>query len=295
VAATEDNTVVELTPSVTAGARPAGTPFTVTLDRGDAYQLVGGTDLTGTRVTASAPVGVWGGHSCANIPDTSTAYCDHITEQMTPDETRGTSFVTAPLKCRLKGDTFKFLAGADGAEVSVNGAVVATLGPREQHQQIVEGNATITSTKPILVSQFSNGTTFDSVTSDPFMMLIPPFEQFETGYTVTTPASGFRANHVNVVVPDAAVGEVSLDGTPIPAASYTPIGTTGFQAAQLDVDLGSHRLTGRARRSAPPCTATTRMTPTATPAASRSPRSPGSPDWRSHRAPRRSSPDASTA
>src|SRR3712207_7127105 len=53
--------------------------------------------------------------------------------------------------------------------------------------------------KPILIAQFSNGSTFDGVTSDPFEMHIPPFEQFQTGYTVTTPASGFRVNFINII------------------------------------------------------------------------------------------------
>ena len=149
-----------------------------------------------------------------------------------------------PLKTRLNGDTFKFLASEDGTEVKVNGTTVATLNAGEQHQQIIDGSSSVTANHPILVSQFSNSSSYDGVTSDPFMMLIPPFEQFQQGYTITTPASGFAQNFVNVVAPDAAIGTIKLDGTVVPASAFSPIGSTGFQGAQLDVALGSHTVTG---------------------------------------------------
>ncbi|HZC03371.1 MAG TPA: hypothetical protein VE844_19065 [Gammaproteobacteria bacterium] len=44
-------------------------------------------------------------------------------------------------------------------------------------------------------------------------MLIPPFEQSLASYTVTTPASGFSTNFINIVAPAAAVGAITLDGT----------------------------------------------------------------------------------
>lgn len=245
---TQDGTTATITPAVaTQGGHAAGTPYDVTLDAGEMYQVqaaAGGEDLTGTTIASTADVAVFGGHQCANIPDDTTRACDHVVEQMTPDETWGTSFLTVPLKTRQNGDTFKFLATEDATEVEVNGTAVATLDAGQQHQQIIDGQASITASDPILVSQFSNGTTFDGVTADPFMMLIPPFEQFQAGYTVTTPASGFAQNFVNLVVPDGAVGSVEVDGTAVPAAEFTPIGSSGFQGAQVDLEVGSHTITG---------------------------------------------------
>ena len=94
------------------------------------------------------------------------------------------------------------------------------------------------------MAQYSNGVTYDGVTSDPFMMLIPPAEQFLDGYTVTTPASGFAINHINVVAPAAAVGAITLDGSLIPPASFTPDREQRFFGAQVSVALGSHILAG---------------------------------------------------
>ena len=132
----------------------------------------------------------------------------------------------------------------DATAVSVNGAAVATPNRGQVHEQLIAGNARITADKPILVAQYSNGSSFDGVTSDPFEMLVPPLEQFLPSYTVTTPASGFAANFVNLTVPNAAIGAVTLDGVVVPAASFSSIPGTTFSGAQVSVAVGAHALAG---------------------------------------------------
>jgi len=242
-----DGTQVTITPKVdTAGGHAAGTPYSVTLNQGQMYQVAAanaGDDLTGTILQASGPIAVFGGHQCANIPSTAFVACDHVIEQLMPDQSWGTSFLTVPLKTRLNGDTFKMMASQDGTTVQVNGAPVATLNAGEQTIQNIQGNSTITADKPIEVAQFSNSSSFDGVTSDPFMMLVPPFEQFQTGYTITTPATGFT-NYMNLVVPNSEVDSILVDGQPLPAGTFTPIGSTDFSGAQVDIAQGSHTITG---------------------------------------------------
>lgn len=244
VVGTQDGTTVTITPRTALGSHPAGTPFTVNLDQGDAYQLIANGDVSGTIVSSDKPVAVYGGHQCANIPNNQTFACDHVVEQIPPIATWGKSFITEPLATRTGGDTFRILASEDNTQVSLNGSVVATLDRGEFHEQLITAASEITADKPVLVAQYSNGSSFDGVTSDPFMMLVPPFEQFLASYTVTTPASGFSKNFVNLVVPDEIVGQVELDGTPVPASSFTAIGSTGFSGAQVEVTLGSHTLDG---------------------------------------------------
>ncbi|GAA3955922.1 T9SS type A sorting domain-containing protein [Hymenobacter algoricola] len=247
VVATVDGTVVTITPSVTTDGRTANVPYNITLNQGQTYLLKNTgaypTDLSGSFITSTQPIAVFGGNKCANVPHNHAA-CDHLVEQLPPTTAWGKNFVSVPLKTRLNGDTFRFLASVNGTQVRVNGTLVATLNRGQWHERIVNGSAQIVATQPILVAQYSNGTTFDNVTSDPFMMLVPPFEQFLGSYTVTTPASGFSGNYINVVAPAAAVGTVTFDGVAIPAGSFSAIGSSGFSGAQLTVGLGSHTING---------------------------------------------------
>jgi hypothetical protein len=247
VVATQAATTVTITPTVTTDGHVAGTPYDVTLAQGQTYQLrnTGGApaDLSGSVVTANKPIAVFGGHGCANIP-VGDVYCDHIVEQMTPTVTWGKQFVTEPLATRLDGDTFRFLAGTDDTVVRVNGAIVATLDRGELFEQLVTAASVVTATEPILVTQYSNSTSFDGVTSDPFEVVVPPAEQFLSSYTVTTPASGFTTNFINVVAPTDSLASVRLDGAAVPAASFTAIPGSTYSGAQLAVGLGSHTVLG---------------------------------------------------
>jgi hypothetical protein len=240
IVGTVNGTTVTIIPKNSTGTRTGGVPYTINLDRGETYQLQGD-NLTGSIVTSSAPIAVFGGNVCGNVP-VNVTFCDHLVEQLTPIDTWGQSFVTVPLKGR-SGDTFIILASENNTSVTINGGAPIMLNRGQFHEMILSTGSTINANKPVLVAQYSNGTSFDNTVSDPFMMLIPPFEQFEGSYTVTTPATGFGRNHINVVASTASVGTIRLDGSIIPAASFTPIGTSGFSGAQLDIGLGSHTLT----------------------------------------------------
>jgi hypothetical protein len=247
VVATQDATTVTINPTVTTDGHTAGTPYTVNLNQGQTYQLRNGdlapADLSGSIVTSNLPVAVFGGHECANIPAGAVA-CDHIVEEMTPTATWGKSFVTEPLATRTGGDTFRFLADTAGTTVMVNGAIVATLNRGQLFEQILTAASVITSDKPILVTQYSNSSSFDGVTSDPFEVIVPPSEQFLNSYTVTTPATDFDANFINVVAPTASLATIKLDGVTVPIGSFAAIPGSTFSGAQLPVALGSHTIEG---------------------------------------------------
>ncbi|ACM21651.1 hypothetical protein Geob_3308 [Geotalea daltonii FRC-32] len=240
-----DNTEVTITPSNAADGRAAGVPYTIRLNRGDTYEVRGsGTaDLTGTIVTATAPVSVMSGVQCVNVPVGYWA-CDHIVEMMPPVATWGKSFLTVPLATRLKGDPYRILASQDDTKVYINGALAATINRGRFFEKILTARSQIEASAPVLVSQYSAGQDFDGVVSDPFMMLIPPTEQFLNQYTFSTPSGGFSRNYVNVVVPTSSVSSLLLDGTPVNAALFSPVGSSGFSGGQVPISLGSHTITG---------------------------------------------------
>ncbi len=160
-----------------------------------------------------------------------------------PTTTWGKKFGTVPLKSRTNGDTWRFLASEDNTTVSINGVAQSPINRGQFIETILTSQSIIESDKPILVAEYSNGSSFSGEPGDPFMMLVPPLEQFLAGYTLTT-VSGFVSHYINIVAPNAIVGLLTLDGTPVPASEFTPISSSGFSGAQVTVTDGSHTLLG---------------------------------------------------
>ena len=251
IVSSQDNNVVTITPSAaTAGGHAAGIPYTITLNTLQAYQVQandgtsGVLDLSGTLISSTKPLALFAGALCTNIPTTSSVACDHVVEQIPATGAWGQNFLTVPLATRTGGDTFRVIARDNGTVVQINGSTVATLN-RAQIFQTVLGSSTqnlITTSGPALVAQYSNSTTFDNVTSDPFEMLIQPTEQFQTSYTVTTPAASPVAftNFVNVVAKTSETATCRVDGAAI--AGFSPIGASGYSGSKVPVSIGTHNL-----------------------------------------------------
>src|SRR5690606_27282503 len=91
VVAAQDGTEVTYVPTAdTVSGVTAGTPVTKTLNRGEALPVAAGSsDLSGTPITSTKPVAVFGGNQCANIPNPSTAFCDYVVEQIPGTSTWG--------------------------------------------------------------------------------------------------------------------------------------------------------------------------------------------------------------
>jgi hypothetical protein len=246
VVSSSDNNLITITPTAAIGSELAGVPYEVILNEGEVYQGRSGsvTDLTGTTVQSSSPVGVFGSHYCANVP-TSTGFCDHLTEMLPPSNSFGQSFVTVPFADRENGDSFRVLASEDATNIEINGAFEATLNRGEFFETILTTSSTIESTAPVLLAQFMQGNEAvgPQFLGDPSMMIIPPREQFLGDYTVSTPASGFNSNYLNLVVDGNGLETIALDGLLIPPGAFSPIPGTNFNSAQLEVELGTYSLT----------------------------------------------------
>ncbi len=250
VVATVDNTVLEITPSVDAQTRPAGVPFNITLNAGETYQLISQNygsagDLTGSKVTSTEPVGMFGSHVCANVPANVVA-CDHLVEMIPPTNTWGTQFLTASLETRTGGDIFRVVSSEDNNQVTLNGGVVATINEGEFLELDLASDSynEITTTEASLLAQFSKGSDADGANADPFMMIIPPFEQYSGNFIFSTPTTTFNENYVNILTPASGVGNIDINGTLIPAADFEAIGTSGFFGTRQDLPMGLYAISG---------------------------------------------------
>ena len=160
-----------------AGITAAGTG-TVTLNQGDVLQMIAkhgacnvftgctgyGGDISGTSLTATAPVQVIGGHQCANVPNISTAACDHMEEAIFPTETLGVDYLVAYPEApgpSASPHTIRIAAVNGNTHVTFDPAIhaAATLNPGSAPLQIagVTQDVHITSDQPILVAQYMQG------------------------------------------------------------------------------------------------------------------------------------------
>lgn len=247
IIATEDNTSVTITPTASGGGFTAGSSGNVVLNEGEVFQLRSntvGADYTGSKVVADKPISVFGGNDCTNISGSLRA-CDHLVQQMVPTTGWGQSFLTVPLATRTAGDVFRIMAQEPGTQVSINGAVAATLGAGEFYETIL-GSTTynrITANNPILVGQFSRSSQADGVTSDPFFALVPPDEQFLNNYIFSAGTSNIPNNYINITSPTANTGSVEVDGVVVAEGLWNPIPGTTFSGARLPVSAGVHTVT----------------------------------------------------
>ncbi len=123
--------------------------------------------------------------------------------------------------------------------------LVETLNFGDFYETILTNSADISASNAIIVMQYSNGDDWDPNlpnNGDPFMMLIPPTEQFMDQYTFATPSEGYIYNYVTVTIETTAIGTLVLDGATVDPGLFTPIGTTGYSGAGIPINAGSHTI-----------------------------------------------------
>jgi len=243
----EDNTSIEIVPSAAVtGGSAAGVTFNITINQGEVYLVKSTGDLTGTSVKAT-DVGVcnnfaiFAGNKCANVP-LSCTYCDHIYEQMIPVKAWGLEYVTVPLMTR-SGDTFRILASVHGTNVTIDGGAPIVLNEGEFHEVHQSDASFIQADNPISVAQYSEGTSCDGVTSDPFMIMLSPVEQ-TLDYIVfqaftTTAINQF---YTNIVAETPNTGLVEFNGVPVAGWTVVP-SNPAYSYARMNVAQGTHVIT----------------------------------------------------
>lgn len=252
IVASDDNTLIKITPSQNATNHLAGVEYSIVLNKNQCYQLKSSftsgiqSDLTGSKIVSNKPVSVFGGHVCANIPPLIT-YCNHIIEQLPSVDFWGKEFITSSLAYRTNGDIFRVLASKNGTVVRLDGNIVSNLNEGQFFEVDLSSNSfhIISTTEPCLVAQYCKGGTSDGrPDADPFMVIIPSKEQYFGSTIFEAPTSNpiFNVNFVNIITPDAGVGVIKLDGNFIPSSSFSSIGASGFSGARVLISSGTHSL-----------------------------------------------------
>ncbi len=250
IVATEDNSQITITPSnITLNARPANRPYTITLNKGQVYQLQARTDLTGTSVKAAGgkKIALFAGARQANI------FCggddSHIWDQNYPLRRWGRQYLVVPF-AQQEGDVVKIVAAFDNTTVRFNcsGSAQNTrrLNRGQSFERVVTTATSVEADKPISVAQFMKSQSCNLL-AGPNMLILPPLS-LQTKRATFQVLTGFGfitvyRNYINVVTKTDATNRLRLDGQPF-NATWRRVGANPlYSFAQYPVSPGPHELT----------------------------------------------------
>lgn len=253
VVATQNNTTVNITPTAPGATRPAGVPFTLTLNSGETYQLANpaGADMTGTLISADKPVAVFGGHRCAEVPS-NVGYCDYLVEQI-PDVTIwGKTHHTVPFSGRARYSV-RVLASQDGTTfTTAPSGMTSTLNAGQFADVTMSGAGEFISNNPVLVAQFIRSYADDTAgKGDPSMALVTPTAVAAADMGATDSIFGVHGLAgtggalMNVVTQTSALADLKLDNVMVQPSLFTPLSPTSiYSVGTIPVTPGAHTLAG---------------------------------------------------
>ncbi|XP_032105097.1 IgGFc-binding protein [Sapajus apella] len=229
---------VKLKGSVTFNGKfyPAGGVLSVTLQPYNVAQLQSTVDLSGSKVTASSPVAVLSGHSCAQKHTT----CNHVVEQLLPTSAWGTHYVVPTLASQSRYD-LAYVVASQATKLTYNHG--GTAGSRGlQEGDVVEFE--VRPSRPLYLSAdvgiqvllFGTGAIRNEVTYDPFLVLIPSVAAYCPANVVKS-VPGIEGVAL-VVAQTKATSELTIDGQAM-GANLAWAAVPGSEFSYAEVELGT--------------------------------------------------------
>ncbi|PWV50584.1 right-handed parallel beta-helix repeat-containing protein [Chitinophaga sp. S165] len=255
VVADQPNTVVEITPSVrTATGHSANMPFTVTLNKGEIYQVLGGRvsdavglDVTGTRFRSVQnaqgkcyPIAVFSGSSRTSVscdPSGSGGNGDNFIQQCFPSQAWGKRYLTAPTSTdddpkTMMGNVYRIMVKDAATKVKIDGAPLAGLNNGRFYQFVSDAPAYIEADQPIMVAQYMSSWDRCPNTGgngDPEMIYLSPLEQGikQMGFYRNT-EEGITTNYLTLIIPTNGVTSLKIDNSATFDYTYPHPSLTGY-------------------------------------------------------------------
>jgi len=258
VLATEDNTTVEIIPAAASkGGLAAGVPILRNLNRGQIFQVLSKTDLTGSVIrsinngSGCKKVAVYSGSGKISIGCSGQfGSSDNLYQQLYPTNTWGKKYVLLPSAVRSL-NYFRIIKKDPGTVVRINGTVVpdAQFVNNLYHEFSTSSTAVVEADKPILTAQYfttqSDCNLEPNVNGDPEMIFLNPVEQTLKDATLYSSSKyQIQTHYINVVLPSGgtAVSSFTLDGQSV-ASQFAPLPQDpNFSYARLQVSAGTHNI-----------------------------------------------------
>ena len=258
IVAIEDNTIVDITPAVkTLDDHQAGTEYTITLNKGQAYQVrsnmdyMGNRDLSGSRVTARdcKRIAVFNGDNLTTVPTNAGSDSDCVFEQAMPLRSWGKKFVVTSSLSRTD-DYVKITSSSDNNIILRNGTPLDTLNANESRTFRIFGtekSCYLEATYSCAVYLFNSSSSYMG-SGAPSMVWISPIEQRINEITFSTfnydDANVSIGHHyVNIIVENQDVGNVTLDGSLLAASQFEAVnGSSTYSFIRKEITHGVHHL-----------------------------------------------------
>ena len=261
VLATQDGTVVDILASCDAAnsGPAANTPFSVSLDAGQAYYFKTSlaqtaADFTGTTVKSrdGKPIAVFSGNLMqCNVNDQYWVdYRDMLMEQTPPARCGGRTFVVAGA-LEYRQDSVRVTALRDKCVVYRNGNAVDTLTKGQTHKhRIPDGTEAelVTTSQPAIATLCNTYRSYDEwVETHRGMAVIDPMEQGVRKAvfpTIDNPSA--NSHYVNVTLRTEHKDAMTLDGESI-ASRFKPVPhAEAYSYAKISIEPGQHTLANSA-------------------------------------------------
>ena len=239
IVATEDNTLVEITPAAAIVGHPANSTYTITLNQGETYSAVatsglGANHLMGSRVVSDKDIAI----TYKDDLLTGSMYgpcADLGGDQIVPVEILGTEYIAINGFLNNQGDQLFIMAVEDNTDVFFNGVFLVTLNAGESFATYIGGaSAYIESSAPVSVLQASG------YGCEVGLDVIPPIVCTGSG-EISFTRSTTESLSANLLVQSGSEGDFLFNGNAgvITAAIFSPVpGTAGsWLFAQVTFNL----------------------------------------------------------
>jgi hypothetical protein len=222
----------------------AGGEGVVQLDAGDVIHVAGSllSDLSGTRIEASAPVWVGAGVSCAYVPTESSGYCDHMQEVMRPLRDWSTRYPALPAPDRAnEPQVWRVYAGADAVTITTDPplpgmpVMIDELGDFVELRVANEHAFWVEADAPIQLVQYLAGRNEAAGQGDPSMVTATAPEDWLDRYAISTGL--VYSNYYLQLVREPGGAEVFVDGEPVTGWRSA----AGLELVDFEVGEGTHR------------------------------------------------------
>ena len=248
IIATENNTTINIQLTANSLGHNANSPFSVTLNAGQCYQIQSeiGIDLSGSTVSTNdnQKIAIFAGNFCSRVPYEHEGR-DHMVEQMIPTNSWGNNFIITSSMLRTN-DRIRVTTLNDNCQIRKNGILQTTINARETYEFEITNNTPaihLETTEPSSVFLYFTGAWYGSENGDPSMVIINHINQRINYITFSTFNSGSSEHHfVNVVTKTDNVPNMQLDGNSISSHFITVPSNTDFSYARIEINHGAHTL-----------------------------------------------------